>query len=84
MARPLAGGANYAAVKAAEEAWARAMAQGFAKDARDAQQPLRGASVVFRVKALAGLEGRLAEAFVRLWDGEADAVNDTIVDLAAD
>ena len=36
VARPLAGGANYAAVKAATEAWARAVAQGFAKDARDA------------------------------------------------
>ncbi|MGN6221190.1 MAG: SDR family NAD(P)-dependent oxidoreductase, partial [Microbacterium sp.] len=36
VARPLAGGANYAAVKAATEAWTRAVAQGFAKDARDA------------------------------------------------
>ena len=36
VARPLAGGANYAAVKAASEAWARAVAQGFAKAARDA------------------------------------------------
>jgi NADP-dependent 3-hydroxy acid dehydrogenase YdfG len=41
VARPLAGGANYAAVKAAEEAWARAMAQGFAKDARDEAREVR-------------------------------------------
>ncbi|MEZ5187077.1 MAG: hypothetical protein R2723_00105 [Microbacterium sp.] len=45
VARPLAGGANYAAVKAAEEAWARALAQGFAKrllataDTRCARHP---------------------------------------------
>ena len=39
--RPLAGGANYAAVKAASEAWMRAVAQGFAKAARDAGEPLR-------------------------------------------
>ena len=30
VGRPLAGGANYAAVKAASEAWTRAVAQGFA------------------------------------------------------
>lgn len=83
VARPLAGGANYAAVKAAEEAWARAMAQGFAKDARDAGTPLRAASVIFRVKALAGLERELADAFVELWDAEAHAINDTVVGLAA-
>lgn len=41
VARPLAGGANYAAVKAAEEAWARAMAQGFAADARGAHRAPR-------------------------------------------
>src|SRR5690606_37197447 len=54
VARPLAGGANYAAVKAATEAWARAVAQGFAKGARDAAAPLAAASVVFRVKSLDG------------------------------
>lgn len=82
VARPLAGGANYAAVKAASEAWARAVAQGFAKAARDAAQPLAAASVVFRVKALEGLEQTLADAFTGLWDADAAEVNDTIVDLA--
>lgn len=81
VARPLAGGANYAAVKAAEEAWARAMAQGFAKDARDAGAPLRAASVIFRVKALAGLEAELGRAFAALWHADPDTVNDTVIDL---
>lgn len=79
--RPLAGGANYAAVKAAEEAWARAMAQGFAKTARDADEPLRAAATIFRVKALDGLEDELAARFVGLWDAPADGVNDTVVPL---
>ncbi|MEU1971635.1 SDR family oxidoreductase [Microbacterium sp. NPDC019599] len=79
--RPLAGGANYAAVKAASEAWARAVAQGFAKAARDAEQPLAAASVVFRVKALDGLEQTLADAFLGLWDADAADVNDTVVTL---
>ena len=82
VARPLAGGANYAAVKAAEEAWARAMAQGFAKAARDAGAPQRAASVIFRVKALAGLEPELAATFAGLWDADAATVNDTVVALA--
>lgn len=81
VARPLAGGANYAAVKAATEAWTRAVAQGFAKDARDAGRPLAAASVIFRVKALAGLEDALADAFVGLFDAEAADVNDTTRDL---
>lgn len=82
VARPLAGGANYAAVKAASEAWTRAVAQGFAKDARDRGEPLRAAAVVFRVKALAGLEERVADAYIDLWGTEADAVNDTVIDVA--
>jgi NADP-dependent 3-hydroxy acid dehydrogenase YdfG len=82
VARPLAGGANYAAVKAATEAWARAVAQGFAKDARDAGRPLAAASVVFRVKSLAGLEDALAAAFVDLWDADPADVNDTVIDLS--
>ena len=69
--RPLAGGANYAAVKAAGEAWTRAVAQGYAKAAREAGAPLRTAAVVFRVKGLAGLEDRLADAYAGLWDAEA-------------
>lgn len=81
VARPLAGGANYAAVKAATEAWTRAVAQGFAKGARDAGAPLAAASVVFRVKALAGLEDELARRFVGLWSTPADEINDTIVEL---
>jgi NAD(P)-dependent dehydrogenase (short-subunit alcohol dehydrogenase family) len=81
VARPLAGGANYAAVKAASEAWTRAVAQGFAKAARDADAPLRAAAVVFRVKALEGLEDVLANAYVGLWDEDAATVNDTIIPL---
>ena len=81
VARPLAGGANYAAVKAATEAWARAVAQGFAKAARDAKQPLRAASVVFRVKSLAGLEDALAQRFAGLFVSQADDINDTVVEL---
>ena len=47
VARPLAGGAGYAAVKAASEAWTRAVAQGYAKATREAGEPLRTAAVVF-------------------------------------
>ena len=82
VARPLAGGANYAAVKAASEAWMRAVAHGFRKHARDADQPLRAASVVFRVKALAGVEDAVAGAFVDLWAHDADEINDTVIELA--
>lgn len=81
VVRPLAGGANYAAVKAASEAWMRAVAQGFAKAARDAATDLTAASIVFRVKALDGLEQTLADRFVALWDADAADVNDTVVDL---
>ncbi|WP_434810692.1 SDR family NAD(P)-dependent oxidoreductase [Microbacterium sp. bgisy189] len=80
--RPLAGGANYAAVKAASEAWTRAVAHGFAKAARDADEPLRTAAVTFRVTALDGLEQALADAFVGLWDVDAADVNDTVIPLA--
>jgi len=77
--RPLAGGANYAAVKAASEAWTRAVAQGFAKAARDADAPLSAAAVVFRVKSLEGVEDALAEHVVGLWTQDAADLNDTIV-----
>ena len=83
VARPLAGGANYAAVKAATEAWARAVAQGFAKNAKDAARPLAAASVIFRVKSLAGLEDTLAQRFVGLWDVPAADINDTVIDVTA-
>ena len=81
VTRPLAGGANYAAIKAASEAWMRAVAQGFAKAARDSEEPLRAASVVFRVKALSGLEDALAAAYVDLWSADAATLNDTTIPL---
>lgn len=79
--RPLAGGANYAAVKAASEAWTRAVAQGFAKAARDAGAPLTAAATVFRVKSLEGLEAELAARFTALWAEDAASVNGTIITL---
>lgn len=79
VTRPLAGGANYAAVKAASEAWAHAVAQGFAKAARDADEPLRAASVVFRAKTLDPVV--LAAAVLALWDTDATEVNDRVIDL---
>lgn len=81
VARPLAGGANYAAVKAAGEAWTRAVAQGYARSAREAGTPLRAAAVIFRVRALAGLEERLATACAGLWGAEAAALNDSTIEL---
>lgn len=81
LARPLAGGANYAAVKAASEAWTRAVAQGFTKAARDAGEPLRAAAVVFRAKALDA--DALAAAVVALWDDDTAALNDRIIDLTS-
>lgn len=79
VGRPLAGGANYAAVKAASEAWARAVAQGFAKAAREAEEPLRAASVIWRVKALD--PDVLAAATLALWDADASELNDRVVTL---
>ena len=75
VARPLAGGANYAAVKAASEAWARALAHGFAKEAP------ASAATIFRVKTLTGLEERLAEAYSALWSAPAAEVNDRVIEL---
>ncbi|MBS1907020.1 MAG: SDR family oxidoreductase [Actinobacteria bacterium] len=82
VARPLAGGANYAAVKAASEAWTRAVAQGFAKTARDAEQPLRVAAVVLRVRGLDEVIDRVAAQIVQLWDVDATKLNDRVIDLA--
>jgi NADP-dependent 3-hydroxy acid dehydrogenase YdfG len=79
VARPLAGGANYSAVKAASEAWARAVAHGFAKAARDTREPLRAASVIFRAKALDPQS--LASAATGLWDADAASLNDQVIDL---
>jgi NAD(P)-dependent dehydrogenase (short-subunit alcohol dehydrogenase family) len=81
VARPLAGGANYAAVKAASEAWTRAVAQGFAKAARDAEQPLRAAAVVLRVRGLDDAIDRVAAQLVELWDTDAAEINDRVIDL---
>jgi NADP-dependent 3-hydroxy acid dehydrogenase YdfG len=81
VARPLAGGANYAAVKAASEAWMQAVGHGFRVAAKDAGTPQRAASVIFRVKALAGLEETLADAFAGLWDADAAEINGTVVTL---
>jgi NAD(P)-dependent dehydrogenase (short-subunit alcohol dehydrogenase family) len=77
VARPLAGGANYAAVKAASEAWTRAVAHGFARDARERAEGLHAAAVIFRVKALTGLEAALAARVVSLWHESAPSLNDT-------
>jgi len=79
VARPLAGGANYAAVKAASEAWTRAVAQGYAKAAREGDEPLRTAAVVFRAKALD--PEALAARLVGLWDTDAADLNDRVLDL---
>ena len=79
VGRPLAGGANYAAVKAASEAWTRAVAQGFAKAAREAETPLRAASLIWRVKALD--PEVLAAAAVALWDADASELNDRVITL---
>lgn len=67
--KPYPGGANYAAAKAAADAWVRAIAQGFAKQAP------QSAATVFVVKTLEGLEARLGDEVVGLWDAEAAAVN---------
>ncbi|WP_309102867.1 SDR family oxidoreductase [Microbacterium sp.] len=79
VGRPLAGGANYAAIKAGSEAWTLAVAQGYAKSARDAGEPLRTASVVFRAKALD--TAALVPAVLSLWDVDAAKLNDRIIDL---
>ncbi|MFD1491390.1 MULTISPECIES: SDR family NAD(P)-dependent oxidoreductase [Microbacterium] len=81
VTRPLAGGANYAAVKAASEAWTRAVGQGFAKSARDAGAAQTAAAVIFRVGTLAGLEDALADAFVALWDDDASVWHDAVIEL---
>ncbi|BDZ40551.1 SDR family NAD(P)-dependent oxidoreductase [Microbacterium suwonense] len=79
--RPLAGGANYASMKAASETWARAVAQGYAKAARDAGATLQAASVVFRADG--GLDAdALARAVVGLWDADAAELNDQTITLS--
>jgi len=74
---PYAGGANYAAAKAAADAWTRAVAQGFHKEAPNA------AAVVFVVKTLSGLEEQLADEVVQLWQSTTADLNGTRIALAA-
>ncbi len=66
---PYAGGANYAAAKAAADAWVRAVAQGLRKDAP------QSAATVFVVKTLADLEARLGDEVVRLWEAAPEDIN---------
>ncbi|MFU8946654.1 SDR family NAD(P)-dependent oxidoreductase [Mycetocola zhadangensis] len=69
LERPMPGGANYAAAKAAAETWVRAIANGFEKTAPSAS------ATIFAVRALNGLESQLATEVTRLWDAdEASAV----------
>ncbi|MGO4784721.1 SDR family NAD(P)-dependent oxidoreductase [Cryobacterium sp. W22_MBD10_FK3] len=68
---PTPGGANYASAKAAAETWIRAVGHGFAKSGDSA------AAVIFAVRALDGLERRLAAEVVALWDSPAPALNNT-------
>ena len=81
VARPLAGGANYAAVKAAGEAWMQAVAHGFAKDARDGAREMSGAASVIRAKSLAEHESDLARLVVELLAAPAQAINGEVVQL---
>ncbi|MFF2277050.1 SDR family NAD(P)-dependent oxidoreductase [Agromyces sp. NPDC058126] len=74
--RPLAGGANYAAVKAASEAWMQSLANGLGKEGET------GAAVTFRVKSLAGLEERLANEVVALWSTDASELNGRVETLS--
>ncbi|TFD64350.1 SDR family NAD(P)-dependent oxidoreductase [Cryobacterium ruanii] len=74
--RPLAGGANYAAVKSAAETWVRAVGQGFAKAGDTA------AAVIFVVGSLDGLETELATRVTGLWDETAASANNSRVALA--
>lgn len=79
--RPLAGGASYAALKAAAEAWTRAVAQGFAKAARDGDTSLTSAAFVYRVKALADVDQVLADSYADSFGVVASELNDRIIDL---
>lgn len=73
---PYAGGANYAAAKAAADAWTRAVAQGFAKTAA------QSAATVFVVKTLAGLEQRLGDDVAALWQRDPADINGARIPLA--
>ncbi len=81
--RPLAGGANYAAAKAAADTWTRAVAQGFKKAGADSLtgEP-SAAAVIYVVKALSGLEQQLAQSVVGLWSHPAAELNGTHIALS--
>ncbi|MDQ0577034.1 SDR family NAD(P)-dependent oxidoreductase [Agromyces albus] len=81
VAAPTAGGANYAAVKAASESWMRSLAHGFT--AAGEGGGATAAAVTFRVRALAGLEDRLATSVVDLWRADAATLNGTVTELTA-
>lgn len=81
VTRPLAGGANYAAVKAATEAWIQAVAHGFATSARDEERPQRGGCTIFRVDQLGDVIDDVAAGIAGLWD-EAPTPSARVVTLA--
>lgn len=58
LAKPTASNANYVAAKAAAEAWALALAEGFAKQANESES---AAAIVLRVKALLTDEMKTAQ-----------------------
>ncbi len=80
--KPAPGGANYAAAKAAAETWTRAVGQGFAKAGSESVPT--AAAVIFVVRALDGLEPRLAEAVAGLWDAPAASMNNSRIPLHAE
>jgi 3-oxoacyl-[acyl-carrier protein] reductase len=65
LEKPMPGGANYAAAKAAAETWVRAIANGFEKSVPTAS------AAIFVVRALDGLESQLATRVTALWDADA-------------
>jgi 3-oxoacyl-[acyl-carrier protein] reductase len=65
LEKPMPGGANYAAAKAAAETWVRAIANGFEKSAPAAS------ATIFVVRALDSLESQLATQVTALWDADA-------------
>ena len=73
---PRPGGANYASVKAASEAWTRAIARGFSSAGTDA------AASIYRVTSLAGLETALASSVAELWSRPAAEINGATWTLA--
>lgn len=80
VAHPTASGANYATVKAATETWTHAVAQSYAKQARDAGTALHAAAVIFR--AAGALDpAALTQAIIRLWNTDATKLNNTTIEL---